>query len=148
MIALCHTHHDHADGGTWTDEDLRALKRAPFLADQRVSDRLGWMRRSLILRVGGGNVVDCDVFLELCGQRVVWGTRDSAGRLLLNLDLRDRDGNPLFTMVDNDWIAAKDIHDLEAAPQDLPRRTSSSSSDSARSTVARMGSADPLCSSR
>ena len=33
MIALCKLHNDLADGGMWTDSQLRAMKRTPFVDD-------------------------------------------------------------------------------------------------------------------
>jgi len=109
MIAQCHTHHTQADGGTWTPDQLRQMKAHPFLAGAAVKDKLNWLRMHTILAAGGGYCFGAETFVEASGQQIVWFTRDSDGRMLLNVDLRDAAGAPLFTMIDNDWIVAGDV---------------------------------------
>ncbi|MGY4472849.1 hypothetical protein [Bradyrhizobium sp. USDA 3364] len=47
---------------------------------------------------------------------VIWFTRSSDGYDLINFDLFDRDGWPIFQMRDNDWIVFPRYSDLEAPP--------------------------------
>jgi hypothetical protein len=70
-----------------------------------------------ILGGGGGYCVGAETFVEASGQKIVWFTRDQDGQMLLNIDLRDAAGEPLFTMTDNDWIVAGDVDDLEVPPK-------------------------------
>jgi len=117
MIALCHSHHDKADGGVWTFEQLRGMKQNPYLTGGSVQGQIDWLRSGIALRAGGGDMIDMPVFLNVGGRKIVWVTRDSDGRAMLNLNLRRADGEIVFFMSNNDWLVSGHVHDVEAAPQ-------------------------------
>jgi hypothetical protein len=116
MIALCSTCHRQADSGQWTAQQLRDLKRKPYLAGKDIAGALRWIRNEIVLRGGGNEAIGANVFLMVRGRKMVWFTRDAEGQMLLNIDVQTADGNPLFKMEDNDWTASKESADIEAPP--------------------------------
>jgi hypothetical protein len=95
------------------------MKTNPYLAGMNARGKLEWMRRAIVYRDGSGNEsVGNPQFLRMNDMDIVWASRDNKGYLLLNLDLRQRNGQPVFHMVDNDWeISDGNVSDLEARPQ-------------------------------
>lgn len=69
MIALCRTHHDQADGGLWTGQQLREMKRNPFI-DDSIKVRWPWNPETLVLKVGPCFVVRSGSALVLNGRSI------------------------------------------------------------------------------
>ena len=115
MIALCLGHHKAADVGTWTTEQLRAMKAQPFLHGKLVSGRLDWWRRDVVVLAGGNLAVNPGVLLEVDSKKVIWTTRAHDQTLLLNFDLADCDGNEALRLENNEWIVTGEIDDLRAS---------------------------------
>ena len=53
MIALCLDHAAKADGGAFTDDQLRTLKKNGRQRAEEVRGQFDWMRRDLLAVVGG-----------------------------------------------------------------------------------------------
>lgn len=117
IIALCLSHAGEADGGVFTDEQLRALKRQPFLKGEKVEGRTNWLRRDVVIRAGTNLFVNVPTFLEIDGKPVIWFTRNSQGELELSMNIGDNKGRPIFVMDRNDWLVSGPIDDLEAKPR-------------------------------
>lgn len=114
MIALCLQHHEQADVGTFTIEQLRDLKTA---RPQDVpAGRFNWMRDELIGFIGGNFYVDVAVAVQVGRHRVVWFNRDDDNRLLLNLYLPSMSGENRLQMEDNFWLETGSPVDLECPP--------------------------------
>ena len=116
MIALCLAHAKMADGGSWTKDQLRQMKRFPFLQGGEVAGRLEWLRQDVILRFGGLTCVRPKVIVEIAGKPLIWVSRDSGGNMLLNMDIPMSNGTPLLRMESNDWQVFGSIANLEAVP--------------------------------
>lgn len=53
MIALCLPHHNSADHGAFTNEQLYSLKKNPFLkSNQSITGKFLWNRKAIFLFVG------------------------------------------------------------------------------------------------
>lgn len=113
MIALCPTHHSRAE--TWPVEQLRKWKGKEIRDD--VKAQIGWRRETTFFIAGNYLTRGCTNLLEVRGNRIIWFTNDEEGQTLLNFDLRDRFGNSVFQMRDNDWIAHPRWEDVEVPPQ-------------------------------
>jgi hypothetical protein len=118
IVALCLDHHKEADVGTFTEEQLRALKTDPYLArvDVLPRGRFNWRRNQLVMLAGGSWYVGCSVLLSAHGSDVIWLTEDEAGNETLNLDLHDASGSLLFQMRANDWLVHAPFSDLQCPP--------------------------------
>ncbi len=116
MIALCLGHAKMADGGVWTRDQLRQMKRFPFLQGGEVAGRLPWLRQDVILRFGGLTCVRPKVILKVAGKPLIWVDRDNVGNMLLNMDIPASNGMPLLRMESNDWQVFGSIANLEAVP--------------------------------
>jgi hypothetical protein len=114
MIALCWHHHQVAEDEAFTVDQLRQMKRAPFLNAGRVGARFdGWNQRRLALFAGGNWFVGPPFVLAVRNQVVIGLTPpigDTPGGL--NLDIRNPAGRPVLAMTANDW-------DLDVVPDDL-----------------------------
>ena len=58
IIALCLAHAGKADGGAFTVDQLREMKRNPFLCGVQVAGRNDWLRRNTVLRAGTNTFVN------------------------------------------------------------------------------------------
>jgi hypothetical protein len=56
MIALCPEHHGLADGGHYSIQQLRALKKHPYV-DDRLKVRWPWASETLVMKAGPHLVV-------------------------------------------------------------------------------------------
>jgi hypothetical protein len=106
ITPLCHTHHDQAAGGRWTKEQLHRLKQFPYLAGKYPVAKLGWLRGAIVFRAGSNEFVIPSVLLTMAGRQIIWANRSANGDMLLNIELFDKNGAPLFIMHDNDWKLA------------------------------------------
>jgi hypothetical protein len=115
MIALCLAHHKQADAGTWPDDRLRAMKKAPFLTGEAVQGRLEWLRRDVMIYAGNNLALNPGVLLQVDGQKVIWTRRDVNGDMYMNIHVQGDDGGDLLRLEDNDWIVTGPIADLRAS---------------------------------
>jgi hypothetical protein len=105
MIALCSTHHTLADGGRYTNDELRSFKAN---AEKRAielnrEDTLGWMRQDLLTVMGGNFYYKSPILLQYDGKPVIWFKRDEQEYLLLNIDLLPLTSQKRLSMRNNDW---------------------------------------------
>jgi hypothetical protein len=113
MIAVCREHHDKADAGAFSREQLHELKTKQ--AD-RVEGRFEWMRRDLLVVVGGNFYLRTPVPVAFRSQPVVATTRDDQGQLLVNFSMLSASQEPRISMVENYWISEGKLDDLECPP--------------------------------
>lgn len=119
MIALCRPHADKADAGAFTDDQLRLLKSdgADHARTQRATGRFDFLRRQLIVKLGGVTMLDCPVLIEINGKRRVWVNRNDFGEVMLNVDLPRVGGMPRVLLDDNQWtVRADGLTDLKSPP--------------------------------
>jgi len=112
MVALCWPHHQVAEAGAFTPDQLRGMKERPFLSEPPIQGRFeGWNRRRLVIRLGENWFFRPPCLLRVGGQILVGMSQvdDYEG---LDLDARSIDGQPLLQMKANDW-------QLETIPDDL-----------------------------
>lgn len=115
MIALCAEHHKKADGGAYTKEQQRDLKRNQKQSNE-VRGRFDWMRNRLLAVVGGNFYYETLRILTLDGEDVVWFNRDADGYLLLNVRMRSLLPRERAIIIDNDWENIGEPVDLESPP--------------------------------
>lgn len=113
MIALCSTHHDAADAGAFTKEQLQTLKRSE---NARVGGTFQWRRKHTVFGCGGNYAYRCNSMLRLSGIDIVYFEKDAQGFDTLSLNIYDVCLNRIFEMRQNDWIARTDVDDLDAPP--------------------------------
>lgn len=116
MIAMCGEHHDKADAGAFTKDQLRAFKRSGAEHAEEVRGRFDWMRHNLLTVVGGNFFYETpDIFL-FRGQRSIWLNRDEEGYLMLNVRMLTTSGESRMVIEDNFWLNRGDPEDLESPP--------------------------------
>jgi hypothetical protein len=52
MVALCRQHHDAAEGGAYTVDQIRALKSEGAERNKKIEGNFQWRRQQLIVHVG------------------------------------------------------------------------------------------------
>ena len=114
MIALCEHHHNEADVGTYTCDQLYKFKREAAVTEVR--GNVNWRREKTIFRAGTCLFVSSDVVLYSRGKRLVWLSKSQEGFDLLNLDLFTPGGELLFQMREHDWLLLPPVQDFEAQP--------------------------------
>jgi hypothetical protein len=117
MIALCAKDAELADGGRWTKEQLRQMKKNPDVPLSKISEYYGYIRKNVVCIIGNVayNVKNA---LEIYGERVIGLERDIDGYNRLNLLIRDTNRNPVLVMENNFWTAiSRELFDLRCSAQ-------------------------------
>lgn len=113
MIALCAKHADFADAPRWTNDQLRQMKKNPFITIQSIEDNYRYLRVNTVCNIGN-LAYGVRNILEIDGERVIGFEKDKDGFFRLNLLLRNSQGLEIFKMENSDWVANTDnLHDLE-----------------------------------
>ena len=117
-IALCLQHHKEADQGAFTIQQLRNMKKHPYLkeAGEFPKGRFNWRREKLLLLAGGTWYINTPVILRIRGKDIIWFSKDKDGFDQLNLDIYDSKGDVLLSMRDNDWLIHAPFDDMECPP--------------------------------
>ncbi len=116
MIALCRTHHDMADQGAYTKEQLHQFKKQASNQFKRVRGKLDWMRHDLVAAVGSNLFYKTPIIFQYYEDRIIWFERDNQNHLLLNLDLLPLPGSPQVQMQNNIWQVIEEPVDIECPP--------------------------------
>lgn len=112
MIALCAEHADYADASRWTNDQLRQLKKNPFITRQSIMSNYGYLRLNTVCNIGN-LAYGVRNILEIDDERVIGFEKDKDGFYRLNLLLRNSQGLEIFKMENGDWIAnTGNLYDL------------------------------------
>jgi hypothetical protein len=116
LIYLCKDHHDKANSGVITKQELYFLKRNPFNRD---SVRHGFRvvrSKPMIVNIGGSRFTETPIPLELAGEPVI-SVRREGDVILFSVRLHDNTGDLRMEMIDNVWeadTASADVRYSEA----------------------------------
>lgn len=116
MIALCIEHHKKADGGAYTQEQLRELKRNKSQAEM-IKGQFDWLRNDLMAVVGGNFYYDTLKVLQLNDRDIVWFRRDDEGYLRLNVRMVSVRPEERAIIEDNVWMNIGNPEDVSSPPQ-------------------------------
>jgi hypothetical protein len=116
MIALCREHHDAADAGAYTVDDLRAMKADGRDRNQSLEASFEWRRHRLLTVVGGNFYYETPVAVQLRDRPVVATNRDGEGRMLLNVAMPSTVAEPRLRVDDNFWIESGHASQIESPP--------------------------------
>ncbi|MDC0935534.1 hypothetical protein OAS39_04545 [Pirellulales bacterium] len=116
IIALCRKCHDIADAGTWTSEQLVALKRTRRDREQiRVS--FPWMIDNCLIRLGGGVYASNAIVFEDSNKRVVLGIGENEdGVRSITMRMENTENEPVAEIVNSEFSAGiPAAHDVEVS---------------------------------
>jgi hypothetical protein len=116
MVALCRKHHDDAEGGAFTADQLRALKVEGLDRNRRIAGRFLWRRQQLLVHAGQTLTFEAPVPLAFNGLPVISLSRDDSGNLLLSINMLTTSIMPRLRMFENDWVSVGNPTDLDAPP--------------------------------
>ncbi|TMQ02890.1 MAG: hypothetical protein E6J90_48005 [Deltaproteobacteria bacterium] len=121
MIALCQKHHDLADGGQFTKQQLRDMKANPYVTD-RLQCEWVWQPESILVLLGTMAFIGPRPVLWLAGVQVVAVRREevpelSSAVMRVDFDLRAPNGTTIATMKDNIFDASVEGLIIETPPQ-------------------------------
>lgn len=133
MIALCPTHHREADGGAFTKEQLRELKKSPINSDD-VKGKFQWRRNNIMAKIGGTYSFNNKVELQFNRIPIIWFETDNAGYKLLNVNLFEPNGKQLIKIENNNWIVKRNIKDISCPPSGKELKIYFNSGDNIRLT--------------
>ena len=114
MIALCRQHHDQADAGAFTVDQLKDLKRNGQL--ENIAGKFNWMRRTILFAGGGNYFINPYIILRYGGKNIIWFTRDEDGYFLLNINFINRKGELRFQIEENFWNIIELPKDIKCPP--------------------------------
>lgn len=129
MIALCTEHHDKADAGAYTKEQLQFFKQTALERVKDVGGQFEWMRREIVGVMGGGFYFRTPILLQINARPIVWFDRDKEGYLLLNVNMPTVSGEPRVCIEDNFWLLIGEPVDLESPPSGKILRVSYANGD-------------------
>ena len=110
MIALCRFHHDQADNGAFTKEQLHAMKNDRHSQSLIIQGEFNWLRRGLLGVLGGNFYYETNLLFMIDDTPIIWFSQDGDGYFRLNLRSR------FVALEDNDWIATGAPLDFECPP--------------------------------
>lgn len=116
MIALCAEHHDKADTGAFTKEQLHKFKEEGIQHAIEVQGSFDWMRRDILAVVGGNFYYKTPIIFKFRNEPIIWFNRDEDGYLLLNLRMLTTTKQPRAYIEDNFWISKGNPTDLQSPP--------------------------------
>jgi hypothetical protein len=116
MVALCRKHHDDAEGGAFTIEQLRAMKTEGAARNESIRGQFLWRRQQLLIHCGQALTFETPIALAFNGIPVVSLARDEAKNIALSVNMLTTSILPRLRMFENDWVSAGGPSDLEAPP--------------------------------
>lgn len=116
MIALCPEHHRKADGGSYTDEQLKNFKEHASDEFDEVRGRFEYLRYNILLYAGGNFFLRNNIEITINGKNAIWFEIDENGYHLLNVELFDKKGNIYFKIENNSWEITDNVSDVECPP--------------------------------
>jgi hypothetical protein len=116
MIALCRPHADKADNGSFTDEQLRELKRVGKSRAAEVRGRFDWMRQDLLAVVGRNFFYEQRVIFQIADRPCIWFDRDETGYLLLNFKMPTLAGTARAQIEQNFWTVPPGVDEIVCPP--------------------------------
>ena len=129
MIALCLEHHNKADAGAYTKEQLHNYKQNALLSNKLSSGKFDWMRNRLFLAIGGNLFLSTSIAIQYKGKNLIWFTRNEHNYILLNIEMLYSDLNQKVSMRDNSWICYGIPSDIECPPSGKILKVTYSDSD-------------------
>lgn len=118
MIALCREHHDEADGGNFTTEKLRQLKRTKHSIETVKGSFPSWEQKSILVRLGGNYCGGSSSGIAVNGQPLVGLSKTTDGLLNMSFTLWDESGDQVLRVKDNDLeLFPTRAHDFVATVQ-------------------------------
>jgi len=67
MVALCRKHHDDAEGGAFTVEQLRSMKLGGASQNERIKGQFLWRRQQLLIHCGQTLTFEAPIALAFNG---------------------------------------------------------------------------------
>jgi hypothetical protein len=116
MIALCREHHDHAEGGGFTEDQLRTLKLEGAERNRLIRGHFAWRRQQLLVHVGQTLTFEARIPLAFNGIPVIALTRDDNNDLVASINMLTTSMLPRLRMFENDWVSIGNPKDLESPP--------------------------------
>jgi len=116
MIALCLEHAHQADNSAFTDDQLRALKRVGGVRSDAIGGRFNWMRREVLVRVGGNFYFRTPVIFEIGSIPCIWLSRDEDDNLLVSFRMPTISGQPRASIIENFWSVPADVDEIVCPP--------------------------------
>lgn len=113
MLALCRTHHDQADNGAFTKEQLTRLKEPK---KNIIHAKFNWLRNKILVNVGGNYHYDVTDAISIDGERWIWFDRDPQNNLLLNFSMPSTDSKPRSFVKQNVWYELGQAEDITCPP--------------------------------
>jgi hypothetical protein len=111
LIYLCKDHHDKANSGVITKEELYSLKKNPF---NRGLVRHGFRvvaSKPMMVNIGGSRFTETQIPLQLAGNPVI-SVRREGDEILFSVRLHDNMGDLKMEMIDNVWEADTALADV------------------------------------
>jgi hypothetical protein len=144
MIALCRPHADKADHGSFTDDQLRELKRDGKFRAAEVRGRFDWMRQDLLARVGGNFYYRQDLIFRISNVPCIWFDRDEQGYMLLSFKMPTMSGCARAQIDQNFWSVTPAVEEVVCPPSGRLVEVSYHNGDKFRAEFFNVASADAL----
>ncbi|MBT3031595.1 MAG: SEC-C domain-containing protein [Candidatus Thiodiazotropha sp. (ex Lucina pensylvanica)] len=128
MIALCSIHHDKADAGAYTADQLRAYKKNK-VQSEKIKGKFDWLRNDLLVVVGGIFYYKTLFPLKINNKKIVWFNRDEEGYLRLNIELPSTLPEDRIIMEDNIWTNIGCPCDIHSPPSGKELKVAYSNGD-------------------
>lgn len=104
MIAMCPSHHAQADVGTWTNDELRKMKRTD--QSNSISGKIHWSLHNTIVIAGRNMFTGKNISFTLLGHEVLRLKEIEPDVIALNALIFNENMQPVLRIDENDIILA------------------------------------------
>lgn len=114
MIALCRIHHDQADNGAFTQQQLLEMKKTN--KNKNIKGEFNWLRNKLLVNVGGNYFYDVMNVISIDNHPWIWFERDDNENLLLNFNMSSPINTQRGFIRQNTWYDSRNADDISCPP--------------------------------
>lgn len=118
MIALCGYHHDEADTGAYTNEQLYKFKKEPYLKQININPngKFNWKRNVFVLCLGANWYINSSLNFIHNNINILKIDGLDSNNSKIDFSIFNNNKEKIFEMIDNEWNITTKIFDLESPP--------------------------------
>ncbi len=109
MIALCPLHHAQADVGTWTNQELRNMKKDKL--EKSINGQIHWSLGQSVIVAGSNLFLGNNISFRLLGREIFKIKEIRPKTVVLNALLFNEKDQPILQILEDDIIIAPELVD-------------------------------------
>ena len=122
ITLLCGSHHDQKNHGLLSNSQIAEYDSRPYC--KKAGAAFGEFHLTggqPVVRLGNSKFEFCDVIIQIAGEDTIWivGSDEPGEGLKVSARIRDRNGNLILEIFENEWRVGADIWDINTSGNKL-----------------------------